>query len=700
MVRKAPPLQVVMAPDWRKDNPYLELLAKSLADQGASIGFADMPVGLFALTRLRSSKPDIRVLHLHWVNGLIDPVLWSPHEWIRHIKLALLVADVICTRTLGTRIVWTIHNVVAHESATPEAELSVRATLARWVSHTIVHSPSALAAIRSLYGSDSLPSAKTTVIRHGNYFGCYPPNAKSTAQLRSDWGLNSSHIIVLFFGNVRPYKGIERLLAALRMTTRDDLRVVVAGKPMSEAMRMTLEHFANNDPRVLLALQFIPDSDVAAYFEIADVVAIPFERTLTSGSAVLAMTQGKAMILPEDARILDLGGDESALYFRDNDDLARTLSALQKQPLEQMGARNRRDAERFDWQRVGELTLSCYQRNRPIDGMRAINDGAESTRRQRNRMNIKHTKIVKAWLTNRMAMVISFGVRRTRRVAIRRFLIESIFERYFGWRRLDLVGKTAFGAKMHLSLPDSIQTSIFLTGRWEPQISGIVSATLLPGDVFIDIGANVGYYTLLAAQLVGDSGKVYSFEASPTIYGHLRQNVALNGIGNAQMFNVAVSSGLGEVSIWSAPEGNQGHSTIIESVARADGHHLEAVVPCDALPNLLPLDDLLSARLIKIDIEGAERLAIEGVVDVLSEFSKRTEWLVELSPAFSPGGSADTDWVFHAFVDAGYSAYRVENNYGSLVDEAGASMRALVRLNMPPRERLNDVLFTKLTSQF
>ena len=72
--------------------------------------------------------------------------------------------------------------------------------------------------------------------------------------------------------------------------------------------------------------------------------------------------------------------------------------------------------------------------------------------------------------------------------------------------------------------------------------------------------------------------------------------------------------------IWTAPEGNLGQSTIVERVTRNDGHRLECSVPANSLAELVPASDLPSARLIKIDIEGAEQLAIEGIINIIGKF--------------------------------------------------------------------------------
>lgn len=293
--------------------------------------------------------------------------------------------------------------------------------------------------------------------------------------------------------------------------------------------------------------------------------------------------------------------------------------------------------------------------------------------------------------------LIGYITRNSRWFTLRRFLTKKIFNRLVRQQKYELKATTSFGSVMHLAVPDSIQTSIFLTGVWEPSITAIISKSLAAGDIFIDIGANVGYYSLLASKVVGNTGKVYAFEASPSIYRRLQHNMAANQSKNVISLNVAISNKPGTLWIWSAPEGNLGHSTVVDTVAERDGHHREAEVTCDGVAAFVPLADLISARLIKIDIEGAERLAIEGLIPYLGQFSDRTEWLIELSPSFCPGGAQDTDWIFNTFISAGYSAYKIENGYHKPFSRGDTSHGSieLIRVTEPPQERLNDILFTK-----
>ncbi len=358
-------MQVIIAPDWRRENPYLALLGESLRLAGADVRFSDFPRGLFPLLRIRTANARATVLHIHWVNNLIDPVLWSHRAWQRRLKLALLALDVGLTRALGMRVVWTVHNLVAHEGVPSGLEIRIRAVLARLVSGVIVHSASARMALRTEYGANSLPSRKTSIIPHGNYGECYPPNPRHAEQLRIRWHLRPCDTIVLFFGKIMFYKGFERLLSAFAATEGRETRLIIAGRPATAEFCRRLEQAAVDDPRIALALQFIPAEEVAAYFEVCDVVVLPFERTLTSGSAILAMTQGKALILPAGARILDLGGIDSILYFEGDEGLAAILNGMNKEKLREMGIRNYRAVRQVDWQSIGEATMQCYRASHP-----------------------------------------------------------------------------------------------------------------------------------------------------------------------------------------------------------------------------------------------------------------------------------------------------------------------------------------------
>ena len=106
----------------------------------------------------------------------------------------------------------------------------------------------------------------------------------------------------------------------------------------------------------------------------------------------------------------------------------------------------------------------------------------------------------------------------------------------FHCRRLvtPYVGETLldFGGKFQVDLTDNIQRQIYFQGHYEPEITDLIKRTLKPGDTFVDIGANTGYYTVLASLLVGSEGTVHSFEPIPYIFSEMQANVSLNSLSN------------------------------------------------------------------------------------------------------------------------------------------------------------------------
>ena len=107
---------------------------------------------------------------------------------------------------------------------------------------------------------------------------------------------------------------------------------------------------------------------------------------------------------------------------------------------------------------------------------------------------------------------------------------------------------------MMVDVADFIGTRIYHFGVWEPHVSALISARLKSGDVFCDIGANIGYYTVLAAPIVGDTGKVVAIEPSPATFELLKQNIKLNNADNVRMVRAAVADQPGTLTLFHAPD--------------------------------------------------------------------------------------------------------------------------------------------------
>jgi FkbM family methyltransferase len=228
---------------------------------------------------------------------------------------------------------------------------------------------------------------------------------------------------------------------------------------------------------------------------------------------------------------------------------------------------------------------------------------------------------------------------------------------------VDAEALTRFGARMHVRFPDTIQSYVYFFGVWEPSITAYMTATLSPGDIVIDIGANVGYDTLLASHLVGPTGEVHAIEASPRVYNLLTENLALNETANVTTYQAAVCASDCAVQVFLHDPCNLGGTTIMPAVALRRAVSVEATVRGRPLAAIIPEPTILGARLIKIDVEGAEWPVVEGFASLLPHLASHTELLIEVSAE----GLNDHGCTIPAFLDlfrkAGFSAYAIGNRY-------------------------------------
>jgi FkbM family methyltransferase len=214
---------------------------------------------------------------------------------------------------------------------------------------------------------------------------------------------------------------------------------------------------------------------------------------------------------------------------------------------------------------------------------------------------------------------------------------------------------THFGFKMETDKVDSVKWYVYFFNVFEPTISKAWKNILKPGDVVIDIGANVGYHSLLASTCVGPEGKVIAFEPSPKTFAQIKSNLALNDGNVVEPRQLAVSNRSGEVVLHLAQEGLQGQSSIVFSEGRANS----VVVKCALLGDAIDERLLSRVALIKIDVEGAEKLVIEGLISLLPKLREDCVFFVEATPA--PGGSIAE--IIAPLVDAGFRPFVLENVY-------------------------------------
>lgn len=163
-----------------------------------------------------------------------------------------------------------------------------------------------------------------------------------------------------------------------------------------------------------------------------------------------------------------------------------------------------------------------------------------------------------------------------------------------------------FGCRVGLDLADYIQRSIYL-GVFEPWESAAVRRHLKPGMTFVDVGANVGYYTLMASALVGDAGCVLAFEPSPYAFARLAEAVGRNGLSNVLPLQVGLDKSEGVRRLFMPDEPGNHTPSMVE---RGEGRPVE--VPVRRLDDCLAERRVERVDLLKLDVEGFEPNVVEG----------------------------------------------------------------------------------------
>lgn len=205
---------------------------------------------------------------------------------------------------------------------------------------------------------------------------------------------------------------------------------------------------------------------------------------------------------------------------------------------------------------------------------------------------------------------------------------------------------------MMLDLSDRVQRYMYYCGEYEPRESRFVSRFLREGDVFLDVGAHIGYYSILAARRVGPTGKVFAFEPVPANVARLRENVRLNDLRNIQVMERAVASRSGVARLF-IPEvqGESGWASFFR-----DGSPVS--VETVSIDEFVRAAAIQRIRLVKIDTEGAELEVLRGMTGTMSTaFSPAI--LLEVNPA-ALGVAKSTVGDLAGFVHGfGYAAYRL-----------------------------------------
>jgi len=275
-------------------------------------------------------------------------------------------------RLLGKKIVLTLHNVNARTrdaNDTPVNRLTLRIQY-RLADHMFVHTEKMKIEVIQEFG---VPAARITVIPFG--INNSVPNTNLTSvEAKRRLGICECEKIILFFGHIAPYKGLEYLISAFRKVCDlcEGYRLIIAGRPKNcEKYWTSIREMIREDVergRVLVRAEFIPDEETEVYFKAADVLVLPYTHIYQSGVLFLGYSFGLPALASDVGSLgYDVVDGKTGFIFRPENaaELGRTIERYFDSDLYKNLSRYRSEiqayaAERNSWGLVGETTQQLY----------------------------------------------------------------------------------------------------------------------------------------------------------------------------------------------------------------------------------------------------------------------------------------------------------------------------------------------------
>ncbi|WP_338424235.1 FkbM family methyltransferase [Sphingopyxis kveilinensis] len=248
---------------------------------------------------------------------------------------------------------------------------------------------------------------------------------------------------------------------------------------------------------------------------------------------------------------------------------------------------------------------------------------------------------------------------------------------------------TKHGFQIFADRLDAVKWHVYYFGELEPQVSLAWKRILRPGDSVLDIGANVGYHSLLAATSVGPQGHVYAVEPGRRVLPQLHKHIEINDCRNITVFENAISDKREVAKFYYGGDNLQGNSSLIG--AETEFFDLVECITFADLAEQVPLEKL---RLIKIDVEGAEDRVIRNMVGFLEKLRDDVVLFIEISP--DNAGRAEE--ILKPFADSGFSSRLIENEYNTNFYRAASSVKLAPAMFRDGQ--IHDVVLSRDSSVF
>lgn len=265
--------------------------------------------------------------------------------------------------------------------------------------------------------------------------------------------------------------------------------------------------------------------------------------------------------------------------------------------------------------------------------------------------------------------------------------LRSLFppEWFQGARRIELTTNYEADLQIHCDLSSYIEWCIFFMGHYGRPTGHLIESVLHEGDFAVDVGANVGAYTLIMARSVGSRGRVAAFDANPEVYDRLLQNLALNNFtGRTETYELALSSLCGAQKLYLPPVSspNRGTATLIQQT-RPQGTPINVQV--ETLDHVIR--NWKRCDLIKADTDGNDFAVLEGATQIIQRYLPTLifEFDADLWPDAWKKSERLSEWL----QTLGYSFHWIDQRWGKLRKVGSSNLPKGNILALPAHRKLS-----------
>lgn len=330
-------------------NPYNSLLYAQLQAQG-------QPVQEFRWRRVLRFKP-ADILHVHWPERQILAPGWRLRKLIEFVLFRVYLWTI---QLRGGKVVWTAHNAFPHDKPRSPLNVYLWTRFLSKLDGVIYLSEKSRQQMQTDY--PLLLHKKSAVIQHGDYLewlSSVTDRTRGDRLTRQSLGIPADAKVILSFGLIRPYKGVDLLVEKFK-TLDNTTHLIIAGYTARESLRREIEERAQGRSNIHLLLRWMEGQELAALLELCDMVVLPYRAVTNSGAALLALSAGVPILGPRMGSLPELQQLVGTEWVRLFDaqisplHLSEALAWLDT-------ARRAPNLEPFSWPQIAKDTLELYR---------------------------------------------------------------------------------------------------------------------------------------------------------------------------------------------------------------------------------------------------------------------------------------------------------------------------------------------------